>query len=161
MAEQLLKFAASARWDLGDDTSLMNLYLPQKSYQGQKEPISAKDIQTLLFGIHTAASVEVMSFARALKADWASLTSVVKDAAGANKAFELLLKDSGTGQAPEKFASEKPYHRRGRDGESHSADDDRPGLLISLKSSIIDKISGYGPPLPLTSVAIQALCFGR
>ena len=106
MAEQLFKFAASARWDLGDDTSLMNLYLPQKLHQGGKEPISVEDIQTLLFGIHTAASVEAMSFARDLGVDWPSLASVVKNAAGANKAFEMLLKDAGTEQAPEKTASE-------------------------------------------------------
>jgi 3-hydroxyisobutyrate dehydrogenase-like beta-hydroxyacid dehydrogenase len=74
-------------------------------HQEEVESISTQDIQTLLFGIHTAASVEAMSFARYLDADWPSLASIVKDAAGANKAFEMLLKDTGTEQAPERFAS--------------------------------------------------------
>ena len=105
IAEQLFKFAASAQWDLGDDTSLINLYSPQKLHQQREDPVSIEDIQTLLFGIHTAASVEAMSFARDLDADWPSFASIVKGAAGANRAFEMLLKDTGTEQAPRIFAS--------------------------------------------------------
>lgn len=106
IAEQLFKFAASAQWDLGDDTSLVNLYLPQGPHQGEKEPVSIQDVQTLLFGIHTAGSLEAMSFARELEAHWPSFVSVVKNAAGANKAFEMLLKDMGMEYAPERISQE-------------------------------------------------------
>ena len=107
MAEQLFRFAATAGWDLGDDTSLINLYVPQRLHHNGQGLISIEDIPTLLFGIHTAASVEALSFARALEADWPSLASVVKDAAGASKAFEILLENTGTEKAPEKIASEE------------------------------------------------------
>lgn len=103
MAEQLFKFAASAKWDLRDDTSLVNLYLPHDLSLCQKASISIEDIQTLLLGIHTAASIEAVNFARDLEADWPSLASVVKDAAGASKAFEILLKSVGPGQALGQF----------------------------------------------------------
>lgn len=106
MAEQLFTFAALARWDLGDDTSLINLYLPQPLHQAGKGRISTEDIQKLLLGIHTAASIEAMSFAKALGADIPSLGSVVKDAAGASKAFEMLLKDTRTIDAPDSGFSE-------------------------------------------------------
>ena len=105
MAEQLFKFTASAQWDLVDDTSLMNLYLPHRLHEGRKEPTSMEDIQTLLFGIHTAASAEAMSFAKDLDADWPSLASVVKTAAGASKAFEMLLNDTEKERAPKGIAS--------------------------------------------------------
>ncbi|KIW48937.1 uncharacterized protein PV06_01493 [Exophiala oligosperma] len=139
IAEQLFKFAASAQWDLGDDTSLVNLYLPQGPHQGEKEPVSIQDVQTLLFGIHTAGSLEAMSFARELEAHWPSFVSVVKNAAGANKAFEMLLKDMGMEYAPERISQ-----------EGFTA-------LSTKMASIVDKISVCGPPLPLTSIAIQAL----
>lgn len=65
-----------------------------------------EDIQRLLFGIHTAASIEAMSFAKALDADIPSLGSVVKDAAGASKAFEMLLGDTRTENGPELISAE-------------------------------------------------------
>ena len=107
IAEQLFKFAASARWDLGDDTSLIKLYSPNESCLARKESISVEEIQTLLLGIHTAASIEAMSFARHLKADLSSLATIVEGAAGASKAFAMLQKDTGAEETPENAASGK------------------------------------------------------
>ena len=103
MAEQLFKFAARARWDLRDDTSLIKLYLPDASQPAQRLSISVDEIQTLLLGIHTAASVEAMFLAKYLQADWPSLAAVVKSAAGASTAFEMLLEDVGTEAPPQVF----------------------------------------------------------
>ncbi len=161
MAEQLFKFAASARWDMGDDTSLMNLYLSHEMNPGEKGPTSIEDIQTLLFGIHTAASVEAMSFAKDLHADWPSLASVVKTAAGASKAFEMLLNDTGIEQAPNRIASQNLSALGSKMVSPHLLAIIDQRLLTSFKSSIIDKISGYGPPLPMASVAIQILSSPR
>ena len=46
-----------------------------------------------------------MAFARDLDADWPSFISIVKGAAGANKAFEMLLNDMGTERTPRVFVS--------------------------------------------------------
>jgi hypothetical protein len=100
MAEQLFKFAASAARDLSDDTSLIKLYVPQETYQENDVVISVEDIEILLFGIHTAAGLEAISFATNLDAHWPSLADIVRGAAGASKAWETLLDDIGEDEPP-------------------------------------------------------------
>lgn len=57
-----------------DDTTLINLYMPRRdiSLEVSTAPsvqINNEDVVALLSGIHTAASVEVLSFARSLGID--------------------------------------------------------------------------------------------
>ena len=92
MADHLLRFAAFRAWDLGDDTSLINLYRDKQHVDKRREAnITTGDISTLLLGIHTAASIEVLAFADHLNVDQTILASVVGESAGANKAFETFV----------------------------------------------------------------------
>lgn len=109
MAEQLFKLASIASWDLKDDTTLLNLYNPRDASSLRKHGttpirIDNEDIASLLSGIHTAASVEVVSFARKMDIDLSLLAKVVKDAAGANNAFQRMFQRINTDLADEKDA---------------------------------------------------------
>ena len=77
---------------MNDDTSLLNLYIDkQQTERATKAELAIEDIITLLFGIHTAASIEVLNLARHLQVDETMLANAVKESAGANKAFDIFL----------------------------------------------------------------------
>lgn len=95
MAEQLLKLASIMSQDTKDDTTLANLFISSSGNASQKSgtapfDLGLDEIVSLLSGIHTAASVEVISLAKLLDIDISLLIEVVKTAAGANNAFQNM-----------------------------------------------------------------------
>lgn len=138
IADQLLKFAAFRAWDMNDDTSLVNLYCCENDAERVSGAhITAEDISLLLLGIHTAASLDVLDFSRHLEIDESLLVNIVKEAAGANKAFELLI-DSRGGRETEKSQQRLDH-------------------LRSEMATIVGRVLEGGFPLPLTSVALQVV----
>lgn len=106
MAEQLFKLASISSKDTKDDTTLANLFKSSVDTSIQKSgttsfEIGLNDIAALLSGIHTAASVEVISLARLLDIDMSLLAEVVKTAAGANAAFQAMAHSLMTNKAGE------------------------------------------------------------
>ncbi|KPI35619.1 putative oxido YgbJ [Cyphellophora attinorum] len=141
MADQLLKTAAFRAWDLGDDTSVINLYGSATDYgRIEKAQLSPEDIGILLLGIHTAASIEVLRFAQHFKIDEALLLSVVKEAAGANKAFDAVVR-----RFPLNAAKEQRFA-----GEQLQA-------LQAQMVTILGRVSEHNFPQPLCSVACQVV----
>lgn len=109
MAEQLFKLASISSQDTKDDTNMASLLKSSGGKSFQKSgtaslEIGPDDIASLLSGIHTAASVEVISLARLLDIDISLLVEVVKTAAGANDAFQAMAHSLMTSNACEKSA---------------------------------------------------------
>lgn len=95
LAYQLFIQASSAGWD-DDDCNAVNLYLLGRgTIQSLRKPprltkpplINEADITNLLIGVHTAAAVEVLQFAKRLDLDIDVVKQVVQDAAGSSVMF--------------------------------------------------------------------------
>lgn len=97
LAHQFFVQTCSARWGTADDCNAMNLYLigrgKLQNLTDCSKPsassawIDEASITNLLIGIHAAAAVEVLRFAKRLGLDRAVVREVVKDAAGSSVMF--------------------------------------------------------------------------
>lgn len=93
LAYQLFAQTSSAAWEIDDDCHVINMYLQcrgslrslRQDARLSKTPPGKLDetvITSLLIGIHAAATIEVLTFARSLGLNLDVVRAVVNDAAG-------------------------------------------------------------------------------
>ena len=88
LAYQIFLQASSAGCDAADDCSVLQLYLfGRRELRKPESSVDRVAITELLTGIHAAAAVEVLRFAKHLGIDRAVLRDVVMDAAGSSRMF--------------------------------------------------------------------------
>lgn len=101
LAEQLFKFTHVANQDHSDDTKLLRLYRPESTEHSVRDHsrqlhVGYQDIIAILTGVHTAASIEVLTFAQKLGVDISLLAEIVENAAGSNRMFLKIVKGLGS-----------------------------------------------------------------